>query len=181
MHKLRLELTNLDNCDNNNKILVIDFDLTLTDIHTQGHIKQTQLYWYSSENLNQLANCLCKFKNSGWRVYIVSRGIEEDITQYLTKLNIIGLFDGICGAKDFAHLGENALTWSKYKTEYLNHIISMNGTQKENLYFIDDTEENIIFAKSSGYSNSIHLPNIGISSIMLVSILEKILLIKKIF
>lgn len=52
----------------------------------------------------------------------------------------------------------------------------MNGAKKENLYFIDDTEENIIYAKFSGYSNSIHLSNIGISSIMLVSILEKILI-----
>lgn len=111
----------------------------------------------------------------------MSRGIENDIIQYLTKLNIIGLFNDIYGAKNYSHLGENALTWLRYKTEYLNYIISMNGTQKENLYFIDNTEENITFAKSSGYSNSIHLPNIGISSIILVSILEKILLIKKIF
>ena len=172
---------NLTNIDDNKKILALDFDLTLTDIHTQGHIKQTQLYWYSSSNLNQLVNCLHKFKNSGWKIYIVSRGIENDIIQYLTKLNIIRLFDGIYGAKNFSHLGENTSLWSKYKTEYLNHIISMNDAKKENLYFIDDTEENIIFAKSSGYSNSIHLSAIGISSIMLLSVLEKILLIKKIF
>jgi FMN phosphatase YigB (HAD superfamily) len=149
----------------------------LTDIHTQRHIKQTQLYWYSLANLNQLANCLCKFKNSGWKIYIMSRGIEEDIVKYLTKLNIIELFDDIYGAKNFSHLGENALSLSRYKTEYLDIIISINNTKKENLYFIDDTEENIIFAKSSGYSNSIHLPNIGISSIMLLSVLEKILML----
>lgn len=178
MHNLNLNLNlTLTNIDNNKKILALDFDLTLTDIHTQGHIKQTQLYWYSQTNLNQLSNCLRKFKNSGWKIYIVSRGIENDITQYLTKLNIIGLFDGIYGAKNFAHLRETTHTWSKYKTEYLNNIISMNEAKKENLYFIDDTEENIIFAKSSGYSNSIHLPSIGVNSIMLLSVLEKILIL----
>jgi hypothetical protein len=106
----------------------------------------------------------------------VSRGIKEDIVQYLTKLNIIELFDGIYGANNYTHFAENAITWSRYKTEYLDIIISINNTKKENLYFIDDTEENIIYAKSSGYSNSIHLSNIGVSSIMLVSILEKILI-----
>lgn len=106
----------------------------------------------------------------------MSRGIENDIAQYLTKLNIVRLFDDIYGAKNFTHLRETTLTWSKYKTEYLNHIISINGAKKENLYFIDDTEENIIFAKSSGYSNSIHLPNIGVSSLTLLSILEKIII-----
>lgn len=171
----KLNFTTID--DYGKKILALDFDLTITDIHTQGHIKQTQLYWYSSNNLNLITNCLRKFKNSGWLIYIVSRGIEEDIVKYLTKLNIIELFDNIYGAKNFVHLGENALTWSRYKTEYLDIIISMNEAKKENLYFIDDIEENIIYAKSSGYSNSIHLSNVGISSIMLVSILEKILIL----
>lgn len=170
----KLDFTTID--DYGKKILALDFDLTITDIHTRGHIKQTQLYWHSSDNLYLLTNCLCKFKNSGWLIYIVSRGIKEDIVQYLTKLNIIELFDGIYGASNYTHFAENAITWSRYKTEYLDIIISINNTKKENLYFIDDTEENIIYAKSSGYSNSIHLSNIGISSIMLVSILEKILI-----
>lgn len=169
----KLDFTNISS-SGGKKILALDFDLTITDIHTQGKINQTQLYWYSSNNLNMITNCLRKFKNLGWKIYIVSRGIKEDIIQYLTKLNIIELFDNIYGAKNFAHLAENALCWSRYKTEYLDIIISINNTKKENLYFIDDTEENITYAKSSGYSNSIHLSNIGISSIMLVSILEKI-------
>lgn len=175
----KLDFTTIDDYDK--KILALDFDLTITDIHTKGHIKQTQLYWYFFNNLNLIINYLCKclrkFKNSGWLIYIVSRGIKEDIVQYLTKLKIIELFDDIYGASNYTHLGENAFTWSRYKTKYLDIIISMNGAKKENLYFIDDTKENIIYAKFSGYSNSIHLSNIGISSIILVSILEKILIL----
>ena len=80
----KLDFTTID--DYGKKILALDFDLTITDIHTKGHIKQTQLYWYSSNNLNLLTNCLCKFKNSGLLIYIVSRGIKEDICTIFEKI-----------------------------------------------------------------------------------------------
>lgn len=172
----KLHLSDINNYNSNNKILVLDFDLTITDIHTKGRIIQNKSYWYSKDNLNLLVNCLKKFKNLGWIIYIVSRGIKDDIKQYLTNLNIIELFDDILGSNSIKQVRENSFTWAKYKTQYLDNIITINNGDKNNLYFIDDTQENITFAKSSGYYNSIQLTNIGVSSIMLLSILEKILI-----
>ena len=170
---LKLDLEKLKNTKN---ILVLDFDLTITDIHTNGRINQQYFYWYKTQNLILLINCLKKLKKKNWLIYIVSRGIKNDIKQYLKNLDIIKLFNDIYGADNIEHLSENPLNWAKYKTDFLNEIISMNKINKNNLYFIDDTEENISFAKNSGFINSILLPNVGISSIILLGILEKILL-----
>ena len=160
-----------------NKILVLDFDLTITDIHTGGNINDNLLYWYSIKNLNLLIHTLQKFKKYNWKIYIVSRGIETDIIKYLEKINILYIFDDVYGAKNISQLSESTLNWSKYKTKYLDIIIYKNKIDKNNLYFIDDTIENINIAKINYYSNSILLPkDIGLSSLTLVSILEKIFL-----
>lgn len=158
------------------KILVLDFDLTITDIHTKGRICKENTYWYCQENLNQLVKTLTKFKNIGWKIFIVSRGICQDIKNYLVRLNISYLFDEIYGATDLSHLSHGTYKWSEYKKQYLNLIVYENKTNKESVYFIDDTEENIQCAKSNGYSNSFVLPNIGVNSLTLVSMLEKIFL-----
>ena len=162
------------------KILVLDFDLTITDIHTCGNINDNLLYWYSIKNLYLLTDTLQKFKKYNWKIYIVSRGIELDIIKYLQKINIYNIFDNVYGAKNTSQLSESTLNWSKYKTKYLDIIIYKNKIDKNNLYFIDDTLENINMAKINGYSNSILLPkDLGLSSLTLVSILEKIILDNK--
>lgn len=162
------------------KILVLDFDLTITDIHTSGNINENLLYWYTIKNLHQLTDTLLKFKTNDWKIYIVSRGIESDIIKYLKKINISQIFDDVYGAKNISQLSESTLNWSKYKTKYLDIIIYKNKIEKTNLYFIDDTIENVNMAKTNGYSNSILLPkDIGLSSLTLVSILEKIILQNK--
>jgi hypothetical protein len=158
------------------KILILDFDLTITDIHTCGRINNNFLYWYSIENLNMLIKTLSKFKNLNWLIYIVSRGITTDIKNYLTKFNISNIFDDIYGAIDYAHLSESTFIWSKYKKIFIDNIMELNKVEKRHIFYIDDTEENISYAKSHDYHNSILLPSIGVSSILLVGILEKILI-----
>lgn len=163
-----------------NKILVLDFDLTLTDIHTCGNINYNKLYWYSIKNLELLTDTLHKFKLCDWKIYIVSRGIESDIIKYLEKMGILNIFEDIFGAKNISQSSESTQNWSKYKTKYLDIIIYKNKIDKNNLYFIDDTIENINMAKLNGYFNSILLPkDIGLSSLTLVSLLEKIILQNK--
>ena len=68
-----------------NKIIVLDFDLTITDVHTCGNINHNELYWYSIKNLQSLIDTLRKFKTNDWKIYIISRGIESDIKKYLEK------------------------------------------------------------------------------------------------
>lgn len=162
------------------KILVLDFDLTITDIHTHGDINYNKSYWYSIKNLQLLIDVLEKFKSNNWKIYIVSRGIESNIIKYLEKICILNIFEDIYGAKNISQLSESTQNWSKYKTKYLDIIIYKNKIDKNNLYFIDDTIENINMAKQNKYFNSILLPkDIGISSLTLVSILEKIILQNK--
>lgn len=157
------------------RILILDFDLTITDVHTYGMINHNILYWNSQDNFNLLVSIIQKFKKSNlWLIYIVSRGIESDIKEYLTKLNIINLFDDIYGAKDQEHLSKSTKTWSLIKSSYINMIKNKNNSDNQYIYYIDDTKENILESKKNGYSNSILLPNIGTSSIMLTSILDKI-------
>lgn len=163
------------NHSNQKKILILDFDLTLTDIHTRGRINDNLLYWNSNDNFNLIINTLQIMKNSGnWKIYIVSRGIESDIKNYLKKLNVIELFDNVYGAIDQTHLSRPTYIWAKYKVEYIEKIKTQNNLESNNIFYIDDTIENITEAKKAGYSNSILLPDIGTSSIMLTSILDKI-------
>jgi FMN phosphatase YigB (HAD superfamily) len=160
---------------NEKKILILDFDLTITDIHTNGRINDNMLYWNSLDNFNLIVKTLIKIKKSNnCKIYIVSRGIESDIKNYLKKLNIIELFDNIYGAYDKIHLSEPSHLWAKYKVEYITEIKKINNCEFENIFYIDDTQENIEHAISLGYSNSILLPTIGSSSIMLVAVLDKI-------
>ncbi len=160
---------------NQKKILILDFDLTLTDIHTGGRINSDKLYWNSIENFDLVTKKLEKIKKSGyWDIYIVSRGIELDIKNYLSKLNIIELFNDVFGASDITHLSKPTHIWAKYKVEYIRKIANINDCKSENIYYIDDTIENIRESQKSGYVNSILLPNIGTSSIVLTSILDKI-------
>ena len=170
-------MINIDLINNTcKKILILDFDLTITDIHTCGRINNTFLYWYSVENLNLLIKTLSKFKKLNWLIYIVTRGITTDIKNYLTKINIFNIFNDIYGATDYAHLSESTFIWSKYKKIFIDNIMKLNQVEKRDIFYIDDTEENISYAISNDYHNSILLPTIGISSIILVGILEKILI-----
>lgn len=157
------------------KILILDFDLTITDIHTCGRINYDSIYWNSRDNLNLLVSMLKKLKKSNlWLIYIVSRGIESDIKNYLKKLNILELFDNVLGASDQTHLSRPTHIWAKNKVEYINQIKILNNSESSDIFFIDDTIENIREVQKAGYVNSILLPNIGTSSIMLTSILDKI-------
>lgn len=168
------------NKSTNKKIIILDFDLTITDIHTGGRINYDLLYWNSSDNFNLLVKTLQKIKSFGWLIYIVSRGISSNIRKYLDKLNILNLFEDIYGAQDQDHLSQGTNYWARYKTEYINQIVKINNINKTNIFFIDDTEENINYAISNGYANSILLNSLDcVSSICLVSILEKIILKNK--
>ena len=171
----KISLTDVKNTKQN-KILVLDFDLTITDIYTEGKINLDLFYWYEKDNFDILVKTLQKFKSLDWKIYIVSRGIFLDIQEYLNKLKIYKIFDGVFGANDIFHLSHGTSKWSEYKTQFINMIVEKNKTHKHNIYFIDDTEENIYFAKSNGFVNSFILPYIGISSITLTSMLEKILI-----
>jgi hypothetical protein len=92
----------------------------------------------------------------------------------LSKFNIIGLFNDVFGASDSTHLSKPTHIWAKYKVEYIREIANINNCKSDNIFYIDDTQENIKYAIDSGYPNSILLPGIGTNSIILTGILDKI-------
>ena len=65
------------------KILALDFDKTITDIHTGGYPDSNKSYWNNIDNLNNLIKVLQNFKINGWRIYIVSRGMKNLIEKFI--------------------------------------------------------------------------------------------------
>ncbi len=134
--------------------LALDFDLTITDVHTGGDIKNNIFYWNSRENLNSIIYQLEKFKNLNFGIYIVTRNIESNVINYIKLYGFGHLIDKVYGAKNQEHMNEGTGVWSCLKLSYLNEISRLESIGKSNIYFFDDTKVNFNVAKSNGYINS---------------------------
>ncbi len=139
--------------DNNFKILVFDFDLTLISNHSKGYPISNNLPLIDeqiAEKYNKYFRIL-KRKHNVSHIMINSRGLKHEIKEYLKKCNIH--VDRIYGALDSNDIASN--DWPNKKTRILNRISKKytNG-DKSKIYFYDDTAENIEVAKKNGYINS---------------------------
>jgi hypothetical protein len=150
------QIMNIDNIDKpiRQYCLALDFDLTITDVHTGGNIKNSAFYWNSKENLNSIIYQLEKFKNLNFGIYIVTRNIQSNVINYIKLYGFSHLVDRVYGAKNQEHMNEGTGLWSAQKLSYLNEISRLESINKSNIYFFDDTKVNINVAKSNGYNNS---------------------------
>ncbi len=139
--------------DNNLKILVFDFDLTLISHHSQGYPISTNLLLIDEETAKKYNKYfrILKRKYNVSHIMINSRGLKHEIKEYLDKCNIH--IDKIYGAKNSEDI--SSLEWPNKKTNILNRISKKytNG-DKSKIFFYDDTKENIDVAIKNGYGNS---------------------------
>ncbi len=159
--------------------IALDFDLTMTDIHTGGSINFKKNYWHDKQNLNSLIYVLEKYKNINWGIYVVTRNIESDVKKYLEINGFGNLIDKVFGAQNILHMNLQTDKWSLIKLNYLDQICKIESISKTSIYFYDDTTINIVVSKSNGYTNSIEikkdLSKEGSNSKILVSELNNLL------
>ena len=134
-------------------ILVFDFDLTLISNHSKGYPISTNLPLIDEETVYKYNKYfrILKRKYNVSHIIINSRGLKNEIKEYLQKCNIH--VDKIYGARDSDDIASD--DWPNKKTRILNKISKKytNGNKSE-IYFYDDTAENIEVAKKNGYINS---------------------------
>ena len=94
------------------------------------------------------------FLSLGHKIFIVSRGIENEIVSYLDHCKII--VDKVYGACDDSHLAEGTLPWAAHKSAFLKTISEENKDHR--VFFFDDTVENVVCAILDGF-DSIHVPS----------------------
>ncbi|MBA42617.1 MAG: hypothetical protein CMF62_01280 [Magnetococcales bacterium] len=131
-----------------NYIICFDFDKTLTSVHSKGSPSLDVNYFTNLDKLKKVLDVLSK----SHKLYIVTRGIEEIVKKYLEKVELLEYFIEIYGAIDREHLSR--LDWPQQKVQYLDKIMELEKCKKSDMYFFDDTEENIFEAIKNSYINS---------------------------
>ena len=139
------------------KVLALDFDLTLTKIHSNGYPDINETY-FDSDDLNKIKLYFQKLKSINVNIYIITRGIRQLVYNYIKKYGLDIYITNIYGADDSAGVNLGGHTWSILKVRYLNQIITKETTHnvcmKSDIYFIDDTPENVNCAIQNGFCNS---------------------------
>ncbi len=134
-------------------ILVFDFDLTLINSHSKGYPISNNLPLIDEETVYKYNKYfrLLKKKHNVSHIMINTRGLQSEIIEYLHKCHIH--VDKIYGARNPDEIISN--DWPNKKTRILNRIAKKytNGNKSE-IYFYDDTSENIDNAIKNGYTNS---------------------------
>jgi len=135
----------------NIKIIVFDFDLTLTNIHTNGIPNISQNYFSDIEKIRQQLELL-KQNNI---LYINTRGLEAKVKEYLKYYQLDHFFTDIYGAENIEQMNSlNTLQWTNLKLQVLDKICLKETCDKSQILFFDDTEENINIAIENNYINS---------------------------
>ena len=141
------------------KFFVFDFDLTLTDTHSRGRPSVTKLYISSTQNELIIETFKAiKKDNLDNKIYILSRGYQNDIMNYLKNKHneLFKYIDEIVAAKTIEEIELGTEYWAKYKTEILEKFVQEFNEYK--IIFFDDTIENINVAKSNNII-AIHVLN----------------------
>ena len=147
-------------------IIILDFDLTMTDIHSKGMPEIRKNYW-QADNKTTLQDKLEEIKrNSIYKLYVVSRGNQTQVDSYV-RTNFPGLFKGIYGATEINPISDpdasaviNEKIWSLIKINYIYDIMIQNHLlDKNNILFFDDSELNIDTARQNGFTNSFLIKN----------------------
>jgi hypothetical protein len=161
----------------NGKILVLNFDQTFLKEHSNGQ-PLTNNNFLSGIDKAEYIKYLTELRKYFDKIYINTRGLKEEIKQWLTKHSLFGenLINSVYGADvvkktDIAldkplaifqkdNESESKLFWAKQKVIFLNEIAADHSiTDKSKIYFYDDTKENIEEAKKDNqFINSFIVP-----------------------
>lgn len=132
----------------NGTILFLDFDKTVTDIHTGGFPDLRKLYWKTFTNKEMILKLLTHLKWLGCKIYLITRGDQNDVCNY-TKYIFSNVFDDIKGNNQelIETIGNDDFEWAKWKVNLMkNLLIDLNHTDISRVFFFDDTQINITTA-----------------------------------
>ena len=156
------------------KIIFIDVDQTLIKGHTIGLYdrQRHQIRDLIDENtLDHLKIILKHLQELDVLLFINSRGNYENINLLIQDLGLDTFFPPthILSAnmpdeiREYYNITDNYQIerhdWGRIKTEYMEKTIEKLHIKKENVYFLDDTKENINYAFSNGFVNSFQVMN----------------------
>ena len=132
--------------------ICLDYDGTIFAGHTSGlNQKQKPM---NLENEIWFKSMLKKWQDDGHYVAIVTRGVRDNMADYITGINIdcikveptTEITDNkklyIYGAEDYSDM-RDAIMWSKRKVEIVGEFIKAVGGSDERMVFADDTMINV--------------------------------------
>jgi len=129
----------------NGTILFLDFDKTLTDIHTGGFPHVHKSYWHNFINKQMIINLLIQLKSIGCKIYLITRADKIKIKYYIDN-HFDNIFDDIEGNSDkiMGILERDEIEWANWKVKSMLKILTdLNHTNMSTVYFFDDTDLNI--------------------------------------
>lgn len=137
--------------------IVYDFDLTLTSVHTNG-IPLINIDYFG----DRLPKIRTLFQNQQGKhpIYINTRGLRDKVSAYLQSRGLLQYVAGVYGADTLSELFKD--NWPLRKVRVLDHIRKKHGLPKDQVYFYDDTPENISMARAHGYVNSMLIQLAGV-------------------
>ena len=183
------------------KAIFFDVDGTLIIGHTRGvYGDKTKGYTGKNEShsfitpdrLDKIKKDLEELISNGYTLFINSRGNFKSVDLLLHHLNLLQYFDknlvqyfginniltakmpgDICSFYGIKKSYEIANTeWDKIKTYFMNMVVTKYNLDKNDVWFFDDTETNIEYAKAQGYLNSFVVNNTPESGISLVELIK---------
>jgi hypothetical protein len=138
-------------------VFVFDFDLTLTDEHSDG-IARVDGNYITDPHKRQLLTSLRELAKFG-PLYIITRGVRQNVIDYLAEAfkDVVGGFpihpSNIYGAENVAQVRNGTSIWSQKKVDFLEKIRHKNkGIDPTRVVFMDDEEANIRAASDKKYT-----------------------------
>lgn len=127
-------------------VVVFDFDLTLTAIHSSG-VPDLQVDYFGKNRLYKVKKLLSDIKQHNHEIYINTRGITTLVQNYMKHVGLNKYVTKIYGAKDITELQSN--DWPDRKVTILKKI--KNRHPGKPIYFYDDMQDNIMAARAAGF------------------------------
>lgn len=127
--------------------IVYDFDLTLTSVHTGGN-PSVDIDYFG----DRLPKIRSLFQRSIYPIYVNTRGLCDPVREYLRSRDLLQYVAEVYGANSIIELAAN--NWPQRKVRVLDQIRRRHNLSKDQIYFYDDTPENIRAAREQGYTNS---------------------------
>lgn len=91
-------------------------------------------------------------KLGGAHIYINTRGISSKVTDYLKNQSLYKYVTDVYGATTDREI--KAAGWPQRKVSVLDEIKTKHKVNKNEIFFYDDTPENIKVAQAAGYKHS---------------------------
>ena len=143
---------------NDIKVVVLDFDKTISDKHTGGYPFDGEGYL-----INKLWETIFeKLIANGINIVINTRGIQTDVEKVMDthfggfEIEVYGATDENPIQKTGENQDDSDKRWAELKTTYIDNYIKEKKIEKNQVLFLDDTHENIQHAFKEGYVYSFY-------------------------